>query len=109
MTVSRILMAVALVVIAVMIVGVQRNVLEVGDRIEAIRVEIGGHLTEIGGSVEGLPDKIKPRVVHTVVVRKGPVARVGRPRVPPVKHLPPQVQQETSGLGLFSTSAGPGR
>lgn len=75
MTIAKVLLAIAMLVLGFMLLGVQRNMLHVGDRIDAGFTALGGQITTAQTKLD------------TVITRQKGMARISRPRTKPVPHL----------------------
>jgi hypothetical protein len=84
MTIPRVLMAAALLVLGFMILGIQQNMLKIGGQLDGAKGELVQHLSHIGNQLSSAHAKL-----DTVMTRQKGRGRIGKPRVKPVPHLRP--------------------
>lgn len=102
MTISKVLLAAALLVLGFMILGIQKNMMGINDSVSAGRGEVVKHLTDISGKLDvthGKLDTLSSKLTRGV-------GRIGKPRVKPVPHLrrlPPPVSPADPFARWFMT------
>jgi hypothetical protein len=84
MTIPRVLLAAALLIVAFMLLGVQKNILMMNESLKAGGGQLIEHMTHISSQLSSAHAKL-----DTVIVRQRGTGRIGKPRVKPVPHLMP--------------------